>query len=53
MTDCQILSCLANRLATRKAGRPRLGWEDVIYKDLKEMGSFWEGVKKEALNRLD
>jgi len=53
MTDCQRLSCLANRLATRKAGRPRLGWEDVIYKDLKEMGSFWEGVKKEALNRLD
>ena len=38
--------------ATRKAGRPRLGWEDVINKDLKEMGSSWEGIKTEALNRL-
>ena len=25
--------------ATRKAGRPHLGWEDVINKDLKEMGT--------------
>jgi hypothetical protein len=25
--------------AKRKAGRPRLGWEDVIKKDLKEMGT--------------
>ena len=24
--------------AKRKAGHPRLGWEDVIKKDLKEMG---------------
>ena len=24
--------------AKRKAGRPRLGWGDVIKKDLKEMG---------------
>ena len=38
--------------ATRKAGCPRLGWEDVINKDLKEMGTSWEGVKREALNRL-
>ena len=38
--------------ATRKAGRPCLGWEDVINKDLKEMGTSWEGVKREALNRL-
>ena len=38
--------------ATRKAGRPCLGWKDVINKDLKEMGIAWEGVKKEALNRL-
>jgi len=37
---------------TRKAGRPCLGWEDVINKDLKEMGTSWEGVKREALNRL-
>ena len=35
--------------ATRKAGRPRLGWEDVINKDLKEMGTSCEGVKREAL----
>ena len=39
--------------ATRKAGRPRLSWEDVINKDLNEMGTSWEGVKREALNRLD
>ena len=38
--------------ATRKAGRPRLGWEDIINKDSKEMGTSWEGVKKVALNRL-
>ena len=38
--------------AKRKAGRPRLGWEDVIKKDLKEMGTSWAGVKREALNRL-
>jgi hypothetical protein len=35
-----------------KAGRFHLGWEDVIKKDLKEMGTSWEGVKREALNRL-
>ena len=38
--------------ATRKAGRPCLGWEEVINKDLKDMGTSWEGVKREALNRL-
>ena len=38
--------------ATQKAGRPCLGWEDVINKDLKEMGTSWEGVKREASNRL-
>ena len=32
--------------ATRKAGRPRLGWEDVINKDLKEIETSWEGLKK-------
>jgi len=31
--------------ARQKAGR-------VIKKDLKEMGTSWEGVKREALNRL-
>ena len=38
--------------ATRKACRPCLGWEDVINKDLKEMGTSWEGVMRETLNRL-
>ena len=38
--------------AKRKKARPRLGWEDVIKKDLKEMGVSWEGVKRGALNRL-
>ena len=40
--------------ATRKAGCPCLGWEDVINNDLKEMRTSWEGVKRagRALNRL-
>ena len=38
--------------AAWKAGRPCLGWEYVINKDLKEMETSWEGVKREALNRL-
>ena len=38
--------------AKRKAGRPRLGWEDVIKKDLKEMGTSWKDIKRESLNRL-
>jgi len=29
-----------------------LGWEDVIKKYLKEIETSWEGVKREALNRL-
>ena len=39
-------------VATRKAGRPCPGWEDVINKDLKEMGTSRDGVKREVLNRL-
>ena len=35
----------------RKAGCPRLGWEKVIKKDLKEMVAPWEGVNTVALNR--
>ena len=38
--------------AKRKVGRLRLGWEDVIKKDLMEMGTSWVGVIREALNRL-
>jgi len=38
--------------AKQKAGHPRLGWEDLTKKDLKEMRSFWVGVKREALNKL-
>jgi len=37
---------------TWKADCPCLGWEDAINKDLKEMGTSWEGVKSKALNRL-
>ena len=36
-----------------KAVRPRLGWEDAIKKDLKGTETFREGVKREALNRLE
>ena len=53
MTYYRRLSFLANRLgATRKASRPCLDWKDVINKDLKEMGTSREGVKRVALNRL-
>ena len=38
--------------AQRKAGLSCLGWENVINKDLKEIGTSWQGVKREALNRL-
>ena len=34
--------------AKRKAGRPSLRWEDVIKKDLKEIGISWEGLKSEV-----
>ena len=37
--------------AKRKAGRPPLGWVDVVKIDLREMGTSREGVKREALNR--
>jgi len=44
MTDCRRLSFSSNHpRAKRKAGRPRLGWEDVIQRDLKEMGTSWDG----------
>ena len=29
-----------------------MGREDVIGKDLREMGTAWDGVKREASNRL-
>ena len=35
-----------------KAVRPRLGWEDVMNKDLKEIGTSLDGVRREVLNRL-
>ena len=34
-----------------KAGRSRLGWEEVVRKE-REMETSWEGVKRDALNRL-
>ena len=36
----------------RTAVRPCLWWEDVIKKDLQEIETSWEEVKKEALHRL-
>ena len=39
-------------LFSGKAGRPCPGWEDVINKDIKAMGTSWEGVEREVLNRL-
>jgi hypothetical protein len=52
-TYCQRLSFPAQPSRDKqKAGHPRLGWEDVIKKDLKEMRTSWEGVKREDLNRL-
>ena len=38
--------------ARRIAGHPRLGWEDVMKKNLKEMETSCEGVKRDALSRL-
>ena len=38
--------------AKRKAACPWLGWEDIINKYLKEIGTTWEVVKRDALNRL-
>ena len=55
MKDDQLpkifLFCQPSR-AKRKAACLRLGWEDVIKKDLKDTGTFWEGVKRETLNKL-
>ena len=39
-------------MAKQKTGRPQLGWKDVLKKDLREIGTFCEGVKREVLNRL-
>ena len=36
----------------RKAGRPRVGWDNIVRKDLREIGTSMEGVRREALNRL-
>ena len=36
----------------QKACRPRIGWVDVVRKDLRKMRASWECVKSEALNRL-
>ena len=52
MTDCQRLSLSANCLRPNRAGFSRLGWEDFGRKDLREMGTSWEGFKRGNLNRL-
>ena len=41
----KIVLCVQPFRAKCKAGRPRLGWEDIIKKDLKEMETSWKGVK--------
>jgi hypothetical protein len=52
MKDIRIL-LLSNSTGTkRKAGRPRLEWEEVIRKDLKEIETYWKGVKGEDQSRL-
>jgi hypothetical protein len=33
-------------------GRQRLGWEYVVKRHLSKIGNSWEGVKREALDRL-
>ena len=38
--------------AKQKAGCPWLGWGEVVMKDLRGMGTSWEGVNREALNKL-
>ena len=38
--------------AKQKAGRPRIGWKDVVRKDLRGIRTSWEVVKKKALNIL-
>ena len=35
----------------RKANRLRSGWKEAIKKNLREMGTSWEGVKRGAFNR--
>jgi hypothetical protein len=32
--------------AKQKAGRPPLGWEDVVKKDVKKMGTLLAGIKR-------
>ena len=38
--------------AKQKAEHPRLGWKDSAEKDLRGIQTSWEGLKREALNRL-
>jgi hypothetical protein len=49
MTDCQRLSFSAKQPGLN--GKPQWGWEDVVMKDVREMGTSWEGVKREVLSR--
>ena len=38
--------------ARQKAGRPQMAWQEISRKVLREMGTSWEGVKREAWNRF-
>jgi len=42
-----------NYKVMRKMNRlSQMRWEEVIEKDLKKIGTSWEGVKREGLNRM-
>ena len=53
MTDCQKLTVVQSSITKQKAGRPQMEREDVIRKDLREVGTCSEGVKRETMNRLE
>lgn len=53
MTDFQKLSVVQSSITKQKAGRPQMEREDVIRKDLREVGTCSEGVKRETMNRLE
>ena len=39
--------------AKRKSDHLWLGWEDVVSKDLRKMGTSWETVKRKVLNKSE
>ena len=37
-------------LGQTEMDHPQIGWEEIVRKDLREIGTSWEGVKRQALN---